>query len=186
MSAQHPETPTNHCSGVRRRERRKLKMPERLLSSVTINLCHINWEISVLRRAIRNCPYLTISDPQKLWLFCMVQFSIHIALKMTWEETGKNHPVLPKDSAGHGRRLPTMFLFCFVLVHFYPRRLQQYRAREMPPCFYPCLGIYIWEQQWNFFLGSGPPIAAKKKKKKVHQQFENGQSQSSRNGKLLF
>lgn len=112
------EMSTNHSSRVRSGERRKLKMPELLLISVTIKLCYMNLEIAILSMTIKNCQYLTASDPQK-WQFYLVQLNIiHIALKQPGKQTDKNHPILPEESTVGERKLPTVVFCLFVSFHF--------------------------------------------------------------------
>lgn len=146
-----------------------------LLMSFTINLCNINLEIAILSMTIRHCQHLTISDPQTRQ-FHIVQLNIiHIALKQPRKQTNKNHPILPDGSAVLEWRLATMDSFYSLLFYFIPllsKKTSIIHSVINAFLFSPTFGyIYIWGQQWNFFLSSGPLITEKKQNKTKKQCF---------------
>ena len=158
---------SNHRSRVRKRGRRKFKMPELLLINFTINLQNIKLEISILSMTIRNCQYLTISDPQKQQSH-MGQFNIiHIALKQPGEETNKNHPILPDRSASGEGNCPQCF--CFVL--FYSIfNLEDFNNTQHYKCFLVFTHVWVYtSENSNGISSSALDISSLLKKKCINR-----------------
>lgn len=118
----------------------------------------------------------------------MVRSIIHIALKTTWEQTEKSHPVLPdvrvcscwKEVARN-----VFILFYFVL--FYSIFTQEdFNNTQRYKCFLVFTHVWEYTSENSNGISSSALDPSSLQEKCVNRVCENGRSKSSGNGKLVF